>query len=177
MIGEEIADHPSSACRRQPAHHNPVLLGHMTAMQAHLSSAGLATLRQGELVHVRAQVPHAVKVGGRRVRDQRHIGIVTGGKLLRCWQNAFASEMTRASWTGSRLGSDPPRPVRSEAQARPTMSALRCRRSAAIQSDVKGQAARSTYSRRAVRAISLTDRCSALARALSAFASSASTRT
>ena len=33
-------------------------------MQAQLSAAGLATLRQGELVYVGAQVANAVKVGG-----------------------------------------------------------------------------------------------------------------
>ncbi len=49
----------------------------------------------------------------------------TGGSVLTCRQYAFTSEMTRASWTGSRLGAKPPQPAKSGEQARQSINACR----------------------------------------------------
>ena len=58
-----------------------MLVGHAAAMQAHVGATCLATLRESELVYVRAQIPDAVELGGRRMRDERRVGIV---KSLPC---------------------------------------------------------------------------------------------
>jgi len=60
VVGEKIADHPPSSCRREPVEKGSTAFWHATAMKPNIRSARLAPMRKRELMHIRTEISDTV---------------------------------------------------------------------------------------------------------------------
>jgi hypothetical protein len=85
VVSEKIANHPASAGAWEPVEKDPLLLRHYAAMEPHVPATALPADGKRELVDISSEIPDAVEVGGRGMRDNRDVRIVesTPSRLAR----------------------------------------------------------------------------------------------
>ncbi len=76
VVCQEVANHPAGTRHRKPAQDEPELIWHLAAMKTNVRSRSLASHRECELVHVRAQGTDSVQRRCRRVGDEGDCWVV-----------------------------------------------------------------------------------------------------